>query len=575
MTRPYRQVLLCAMTALACPVAAESVAQVRDGATAVVQTGSATIRGTVVTADEVPRPVRRTLLTLSGTGLSPSLLALSDDEGRFEFRGLPEGRFTLAARKTGYVRDAYGARPVGSGAGVPIVVKAGGAVTLTMRMLRSAAFGGRVVLPPGAPVSNVRLQVLKWGRVNGRRQLISAVGGAYTLDANGEYRISGLPPGEYVLAAYTFGRPVVRTQAVDGPGALVGLAAVYSPGVTDPSRAEPVRLSAGDERRGVDLVMDFVEMGRVSGRVVGPDGQPIPFVQISTSQSAPVNSFVPPVRTQADGSFILPAVVPGSFTVVARGALPGTEQTRAAFSQGPPVPLWAYEPVSLSPGASMEGLLLQLRPGRSIRGTLVFGAGGTGPAPNLSGFILTLLPDDPETNIVGITAVAPNAAGSFEFAGVAPGRYRIQVTLPEPIRRIWAVTSMTAGEVDVLDAAVSVGTDADVTIRIGMSDQPSVLTGSVADAEGQPLAEHSVVVFSTDRRHWTLPSRRVVQAQTSVDGSYEVRGLPDGEYLVVAVGDLDSQDRLTPEFLEVVAVGASRVTVKDRSRVIHDLKTRR
>lgn len=552
---------------------APAAAQVRDGASPIAQPGTATIAGVIVTAGDEPRPLRRVALTLSGAGLSPSLLAITNDEGRFEFRALPAGRFTLTAQKTGYVRDVYGARPVGSGTGVPIAVKDAGSVTLTMRMTRSAAFGGRVVLPPGAPIASVRLQVLKWGRVNGRRQLVSARGGAYGLEATGEYRISGLPPGEYVLAAYTAGRPAGRTQTDGGPGAIVGFAPIYSPGTTDPSRAQPVRVAAGDEREGIDLVMDFIEMGRVSGRVIGPDGQPVPFVQVSTAQSSAINFFVAPIRTQADGSFVLPALVPGSFTLVARGALPGTEQTRGLFSPGPPVPLWAYEQVTLSPGASVEGLVLQLRQGRSIRGRLTFGeADRTGPAPNVSGLIMTLAPDDTNTNIVGMTAIAPAADGAFEFPGVAPGRYRIQVTLPDPMRAAWVVSSMTAGDADLLDAPVTVGPDDDVAVRIGLSDQPSVLAGTVADTNGRPLAEHSVAIFSASRQYWTLPSRRVIHARTGVDGTYEIRGLPDGEYFVVAMNDLASEDLLTFEFLEGLVGTATRVAIKDRSRVSQDLR---
>ncbi len=565
--------LACAV--LAGLLAVTVSAQVRDGATPIVQPGTATIAGVIVTAGDEPRPLRRVALTLSGAGVSPSLLAITNDEGRFEFRALPAGRFTLTAQKTGYVRDVYGARPVGSGTGVPIAVKDGGSVTLSMRMTRSAAFGGRVVLPPGAPIASVRLQVLKWGRVNGRRQLVSARGGAYGLEGTGEYRISGLPPGEYVLAAYTTGRAFGRTQTGEGPGAIVGLAPIYSLGTTDPSRAQPIRLAAGDERDGVDLVMDFVDMGRVSGRVIGPDGQPLAFVQVSTAQVSPLNPFMVPVRTQADGSFVLPALVPGSFTLVARGALPGTEQTRGQFSQGPPVPLWAYEPVTLSPGATVDGLVLELRQGRSIRGRLMFGdAARSGPAPNVSGLLMTLAPDDTNTNIVGMTASAPAADGAFEFPGVAPGRYRIQVVLPDAVRGAWAVSSMTTRDIDILDAPVTVGPDDDVVVRIGLSDQPSVLAGRVVDAGAQPLAEHSVVIYSTLRQHWTLPSRRIIHTRTGVDGTYEARGLPDGEYLVVALTDLASDDLLTSEFLEGLIGAAIRVTVKDRSRVTQDLSVR-
>src|SRR5262245_2114269 len=66
-------------------------------------TGTAVVRGVVVDATS-GAPIRRATVRVFGPPFrenSPS--ALTDDEGRFEIKELPAGKFTLNASKPGYV----------------------------------------------------------------------------------------------------------------------------------------------------------------------------------------------------------------------------------------------------------------------------------------------------------------------------------------------------------------------------------------------------------------------------------------------------------------------------------------
>jgi hypothetical protein len=65
------------------------------GASLVAQGGNTgRLVGTVVTGDSSAKPVRLAIVTLGGSGLD-GRSAVTDDDGRFEFDGLPAGRFTL------------------------------------------------------------------------------------------------------------------------------------------------------------------------------------------------------------------------------------------------------------------------------------------------------------------------------------------------------------------------------------------------------------------------------------------------------------------------------------------------
>src|SRR5262245_1040995 len=82
------------------------------GATA--KTGTGRINGRVVSA-ETGQPVRRAQVRLSSPE-SGVKLSMTDADGRFDFRELPAGRFTLSATKSGYVQVAYGqSRPFEQG----------------------------------------------------------------------------------------------------------------------------------------------------------------------------------------------------------------------------------------------------------------------------------------------------------------------------------------------------------------------------------------------------------------------------------------------------------------------------
>jgi hypothetical protein len=72
------------------------------------QSQGRSISGTVVTTDRAQSviPVRRALVVLDGQAIKGTRSMLTDDAGRFEFRELPTGRFTLSASKPAFVNFA-------------------------------------------------------------------------------------------------------------------------------------------------------------------------------------------------------------------------------------------------------------------------------------------------------------------------------------------------------------------------------------------------------------------------------------------------------------------------------------
>src|SRR5262245_8234879 len=94
---------------------------VRDGATA-KPVGTALIAGTVLVGATGSEPSRRTRVTLNTRdGNISGRTTTTDDQGRFQFRDVPAGRFTLQAVRPGYLNASYGAKRAGRpGAAIPV-----------------------------------------------------------------------------------------------------------------------------------------------------------------------------------------------------------------------------------------------------------------------------------------------------------------------------------------------------------------------------------------------------------------------------------------------------------------------
>src|SRR5215208_7106668 len=132
------------------------------------KSGTARIRGRVVSA-ETGTPVRRAQLRISSPDIG-TRTAMTDADGRYEFRDLPGGTFSLSATKSGYVTVQYGqTRPFEAGkpielADAQVLDKA------DIGMPRGSVISGRVVDEFGEPVSDAMVSAMRSVWAGGRRR---------------------------------------------------------------------------------------------------------------------------------------------------------------------------------------------------------------------------------------------------------------------------------------------------------------------------------------------------------------------------------------------------------------------
>src|SRR5262245_22379781 len=345
------------------PAAPQPPRDARPGAADAMPIGKGTISGVVVLMGS-GQPARRARVALSGgPDVGGSRSATVDDNGRFVFDALPEGRFTLSASKPGYVGATYGQRSPGR-PGTPIQLADGQKMQVQLAIWRGGVITGTVLDEHGEAVPNTPVRVMRYVMPGGQRTLQQA--GNDQTDDRGMYRIFGLQPGEYIVSA-TPRNTNVRSAAAEQQIALqsmmqrseavaqanpeqakviaervaqlkanmasivsaaieeeqgTGYAPVYYPGTTSPASASIVAVGAGEEKASIDFQYQVVQIARVEGVVTSSTGQMPPNVQVSlVNTSFDVPGLNPGgTRVEQNGTFKIQNVPPGQYSLIARAS---------------------------------------------------------------------------------------------------------------------------------------------------------------------------------------------------------------------------------------------------------------
>lgn len=583
---PRFRALVLVVAACGCALAAPA-AQQRDAPAQVTASGSGSIAGIVTSRDQnAPAPVRRAIVTLTGTGISTSFQAITDDEGRFEFPGLAAGRFTLSVDKPGFVRTWYGSRQLTRPPGMPIALASGQRIPdLAVPLVRGAVLAGRVVDESGHPIPVAQLIVGAVTYVNGVRRSTQVAGGStFVADERGIFRAFGLPPGEYVIRAGGGGsslggslRPVPSSE-IDVAAAMmaagkpappapptattVSRLATYYPDTPDLGMAQTIRVAPGEAREDITITMRSGRVSRATGIAYGPDGQPASNIAVGIANVTANSLFtsVGGLRADANGRFAVNGLTPGRWLLFGQAAPPNTP------SDG--VFPWFGELEFVVGETNQDGLVLSFAPGATLHGTLRFDGAATRPDLSRMRVVLSHVPRIAGTELRVPTAT-PAADGSFTIAPIPPGRFRLNVTGLGN----WAVAGARHGSQEALDALIDIDPGRDAPLAITLSDRVTEISGQLQDQLGRPAPEYSVLVFSSDRTHWLVSPRRTSGiVRLGSDGRYLVRGLPPGEYVLCVVTDVEPPMLQDAAFLEQLAAAGLKLALGEGEKKRQDLK---
>ena len=552
-----------------------------------LKTGTGRILGRVVSTD-TGGPLRRAQVRLTAQEIGVKV-ALTDAEGRYEFRELPAGRFTLNASKSGYVSVQYGqTRPFEQGRPIELADKQVLAKT-DVAMPRGGVISGRIVDEFGDPLPDALVSAMRQTWSNGRRRLLPTGRTSQTNDL-GQYRMYGLPPGEYYISASLRNTDITIMDAalLGGPSSGAsgstpssGYAPTYFPGTTTATSAQRVTVAVGQEAQNTDFALAPVRLARITGTVMTSDGKPLDGGMVSAMPAGRTGEVGLALmggatgRTSKDGNFSIPSVAPGEYTLTVRSVRiitsdgGDTMMFRATIGGGSDGTdsETASVPVVVS-GEDLSNVVIITSKGATANGRLTF-EGGAPPAA--TGVRINSVAADTDGPIMmaagGVTA---KDDGSFQLKGLSGRRLLRLNNLPPG----WTLKSVRLNGDDVTDSGIEFKSGQDLSgLELVASSKQTEITGGVTASNGSPLKDYTVVVFSDDPQYWTLPFTRWVNGtRPDQEGRFRVRNLPAGSYNIVAVDYIEAGAWGDPELLDRLKSHAKRITLSDGGSEKVDLK---
>jgi hypothetical protein len=383
----------------------------------------------------------------------------------------------------------------------------------------------------------------------GRRRLVP--GGANTrTDDAGQYRLLGLPPGDYVIMA------VLRDTwpLDDDPTQILGYTQSYYPNTSNAAEAQRVKLAVGQEIGAIDIGLVPGRAAKLSGIAMSSSGAPLAGQPVSLMQeiSGPTTMSMMgagSARTGGDGSWSIPNVPAGDYRLEVRSTVADQQEIGDLM-------------VAVA-GADIEGITIVAGTGGTLRGIVVTEDGSSlaGPLERLTVRGRTMSTDFRARQPPG---GAENGRitkeGVFEFKG-ALGPTILAVT---PLQSPWSVKAVEYEGKDVADMPVDVRHgDTLAGFRVVLTNRPTVVRGTIRDQKSQAAAEGTIVVFAADSGKWREESRMIRSARPDQNGRFEIRGLPPGEYLAIALDYVRENQWNDPEFLEELKSRAEKFSLNE------------
>jgi Carboxypeptidase regulatory-like domain len=489
----------------------------------------------------------------------------TDESGRFQFDNVPPGPLRLAATKRGFQMVASPADTVPSETIPWVEVELSSSQRrndVALVLSRTTVVSGTLLDHLGDPLSG-SLSLRPSAAPNALRH-------SARTNSRGEFRISDVSPGEYILVVdqNPYGSPL---RVADGSAQEreVAFLPVFYPGVPDASMAAPLAVRAG-----VD----------VAGLVVVVQPAPVSSIHVTIDPGARAAQNVLLTRTPLDGPpatsratmsrdglrGALDSVPAGRSLIVATA----TEVRADPLERGSDHRLWATAEIATD-GTTPATLTMMLEPGARVSGRIVVEGRGLSSAavqPRL----------EPASDVVGGAYVWPREltgdAGRFEFTitNVQPGAYLLGVGARAESEVPWTVKSIVADGREIQQRVIDLAPGTELgNVIVTLSDQLTELSGTVVDERGRVPSGAGVIAFTPNPQLWRAGSSLIRSAVVDPTGRYVIPGLLPGEYRLAAVADRAAVSTADyPMLLARLLPSAVTITLRHAEQKVQDLRLR-
>ena len=492
-----------------------------------------TLSGTVVNS-VTNEPIRRAMVTLFSQWQIP---AMTDSDGRFEFTDLPRSSATVTAQKPGYFSE----QELSAGRHRPKQFPVGpDAQPIVIKLVPEAIVFGRIVDPDGLPIPNLMVRAVTQRVLEGHKQWTQ--GTLDRTDADGAYRISNLMPGSYLIVAGP-GHAQAFIAGVDDTSDLGYPAAVY-PG------SSPMRINAGQQVEANFTIKPepfYSVTGSVSGTVPGARYF-LQFIPRLPGMRTPSGGYSIDAET---GTFSIPRVARGDYTLQARGMMPDAQNRRMISSE-------MFGSVPISVRSNLMGVTVAIEPGLNIpvnvRAERTREQSGPSANQNFPRVQVHLMPDEEDRPPGYSSPDDPKDPGSqLVIKNVVPGHYRVE--LQSTFGDMY-VASARYGLTDLLNGDLTLAPSAQGAIDVVLRDDGARLRVKL---EGDDAKAGATILLVPDRGIPQL--RELVNSGGDGNPSLELPNLPPGAYTVLAFVDVGNLEYTNRAALEPFLSRGAKITL--------------
>jgi hypothetical protein len=466
---------------------------------------------------------------------SPALSFETGDDGRFDFGGVPLGKYELSAAKRGYLTQSYQqhedfwtAIAVG-----PERISEG----LLFNLMPQAIFYGTINDEAGEPVRRAQVHLYEDRDRDGIRSTQQRQ--TVLTDDRGVYEIANIPPGNYFLSASAqpwYAGPANRQHSpmqLDStqPGAVnsaldVAYPTTFYPSAIDSDDAIPIPIRGG-ERIEANMTLNAQHAMRLQ---LHPAGNRDGGFGVSLAQNVfgQLEQMPTSIQPNNDGGIEISGVLPGQYEVT------------VTHSEGQTPPQSTHFTADVADGAT------QL--------TADSGAAEV----TVSGKVTSL---DSKIRFAGISLVAShpqrnyfaplNDAGEFTLQ-VPPGEYQVISQISQMY-----LASVTSPDTPMKGRMIQVNAGAAPKLDIVAGNGYGQVEGA-AERDGRPASGVMVLLAPEDAKDNQTLFRR---DQSDSDGTFLLSNVIPGRYRLLAIDEGWDLDWADPNVLAAYLQKSIRVQV--------------
>jgi hypothetical protein len=372
---------------------------------------------------------------------------------------------------------------------------------------------------------------MRTGRNNGKPILVRA--GNSQTDDRGQYRITGIQPGQY----YVF----VDSPGPQIPGSEQVVAPQFYGGVRESKDATVLSIHDGDHLSGIDFALIRETAVRIRLQVTGMPAEPSLPENADPRMRAwgrnPVSIVISPIFLQPSWSRGGGAAPP-EYRYESEALLPGEYYVRAS-SNIDSKNYSASQVVDARAGTTE--VTLALSPPVEVKGQVkIDGAGEKAPLS------VTLAPVASNGTAFGMfgnrnQGAQPGPDGKFNLPQVEPGEYDVNVT---GIPRGGFLKSVRFGDDEVRFKPIEIKTGSEAALTIVVSMRGAKIQGEV-DSAGGDAARAGILVAPVGEFHDF--ARFYYSVSADDQGKFHLLGLAPGKYKIFALEKLAATSLRSPE----------------------------